>query len=102
MEFTIDLSAISLSSQKAIYLALKEKFESSTRDNSVSLDAELWDFCEISRKVWHILRMAGIHTVGELITWEKEDLLRLRGFGEKSLRDVEEYLLEKGLCLRSD
>ena len=102
MEFTIELSAISAKSQKAIYLALKEKFEPSLRDNSASLDAELWDFCEISRKVWHILKMARIHTVGELISWQREELLRLRGFGEKSLRDVEEYLLEKGLCLRSD
>ena len=44
---------------------------------------------------------ARINTIGDLVTKTESDLLRLRGFGKKSLKEVRDILLGMGLALRA-
>jgi DNA-directed RNA polymerase subunit alpha len=45
------------------------------------------------------LRRDGIATVGELVSKKPKELIRLRNFGQKSFREIEERLKEIGLSL---
>ena len=50
----------------------------------------------------NILQEAGIITIKDLVSKTKEDLLALRNFGEKSLKNLEKKLKEHGLKLGMD
>lgn len=52
---------------------------------------------ELSTRVTNSLKAAGIETVGQLITTPKEDLMKLKNTGSKSITDIEKKLKEKGL-----
>ena len=54
---------------------------------------------DLSVRTMNCLRRGGIATVGELISKKSKDLLRLRNFGQKSFREIEEKLKELGLSL---
>src|SRR5450432_3232990 len=105
MQIMINLNALNLKAQKEMYLALKQKFENPPFANEVQLtgealkDLELADFREISTHVFNILKFARIHTVRALIQTSQEDLDVLRGFGKRSMEQVEQFLLERGLSL---
>ncbi len=47
---------------------------------------------DISVKTFNALSRAGIHTIGDLKRCAMHDLMRLRGFGTKSLKEVENLL----------
>jgi len=51
----------------------------------------------LSVRTMNCLRRGGITTVGELITKGEKDLLALRNFGQKSMREIEERLEILGL-----
>lgn len=57
---------------------------------------------DLSVRTINCLRRASIATVGELITKQGPDLLRLRNFGQKSLHEIAERLQPLGLSLASD
>jgi DNA-directed RNA polymerase alpha subunit len=46
----------------------------------------------LSVTVRRVLAAAGIHTVGALITYDRDELLRLEGFGPGALAEVNAYL----------
>jgi DNA-directed RNA polymerase subunit alpha len=48
------------------------------------------------------LKAEGILRISTLLKWNAEALLRIPNFGRKSLNDVKECLVEKGLALNSD
>jgi len=48
------------------------------------------------------LKSIGINTLGDLVQYSKEDLLKLRNFGKKSLLEIEELLSNLGLSLSMD
>jgi len=100
MEFMIKLDAIGTEDQQTLYRLLKAKFEPSAVSRLDCLDAEIDDISEWSRKVFYLLKAHRINTIGDLVKWTGEDLLRLPSFGRKSLSYVEQYLREKGLALR--
>ena len=52
---------------------------------------------ELSTRITNALRNAGIDTVGKLLETPKEDLVKLKNMGAKSISDIEEQLKEKGL-----
>jgi DNA-directed RNA polymerase subunit alpha len=52
---------------------------------------------ELSTRITNALRNAGIDTVGKLLETPKEDLVKLKNMGAKSISDIEERLKEKGL-----
>ena len=53
----------------------------------------------LSVRAMNCLRRTGITTVGELIGRGEKELLSLRNFGEKSMRELEERLVAIGLSL---
>lgn len=52
---------------------------------------------ELSTRITNALRNAGIDTVGKLMETPKENLVKLKNMGAKSISDIEEKLKEKGL-----
>jgi len=52
---------------------------------------------ELSTRITNALRNAGIDTIGKLMEAPKEELVRLKNMGAKSLSDIEEKLKEKGI-----
>ncbi len=52
---------------------------------------------ELSTRITNSLRNSGIETVDDLMNAPKEDLVKLKNMGAKSLSDIEEKLREKGL-----
>ncbi|HSX58308.1 MAG TPA: DNA-directed RNA polymerase subunit alpha [Candidatus Saccharimonadales bacterium] len=74
----------------------KEESEESSRpkiDKSASIE-EL----ELATRITNSLKNAGIETVDDLLNAHKEDLVKLKNMGAKSLSDIEEKLGEKGLA----
>ena len=55
------------------------------------------DQLTLSVRTMNCLRRGGITTVGELITKGEKELLALRNFGQKSMREIEERLEALGL-----
>lgn len=63
-------------------------------------DQEVWDvlpWCCV--RTVNCFRMAGIRTIGELVQWRPDRLLKLRNFGRKGLRELEEVMEEEGFRL---
>jgi len=52
---------------------------------------------DLSVRALNCLKAADIETLGELVTFNKNDLLKFRNFGKKSLAELEELLASKGL-----
>jgi DNA-directed RNA polymerase subunit alpha len=58
---------------------------------------------ELSVRSSNCLKRANINTVGELISFSREDLLQLKNFGTKSANEVVQVLAERmGLTLRGE
>lgn len=55
---------------------------------------------ELSVRSYNCLKRAGISTVGELIQFDEESMLRVRNLGRKSLEEVTKKLAELGLKFR--
>ena len=55
----------------------------------------------LSVRTMNCLRRGGIDTVGQLIGKEEKELLALRNFGQKSIRELEEHLGEMGLSFKT-
>lgn len=55
----------------------------------------------LSVRTMNCLRRGGISTVGELTTRSERDLLTLRNFGQKSLNEIKDKLIEMGLALKT-
>jgi DNA-directed RNA polymerase subunit alpha len=73
----------------------KEKEDSEVKpkiDKSATIE-EL----ELATRITNSLKNAGIETVEDLLNAPKEDLVKLKNMGAKSLSDIEEKLAEKGL-----
>lgn len=74
----------------------KEAFRLSIPEEKYNMTVEQLD---LSVRTINCLRRANIATVGELISREEIDLLRLRNFGQKSLQEIKERLESLGLSL---
>jgi len=74
----------------------KEAFRLSIPEEKYNMPVEQLD---LSVRTINCLRRANITTVGELISREEKDLLRLRNFGQKSLEEINGRLESLGLSL---
>jgi DNA-directed RNA polymerase subunit alpha len=52
---------------------------------------------DLSVRALNCLKSADVETLGELVSFNKNDLLKFRNFGKKSLAELEELLQSKGL-----
>ena len=84
-------------------------FETADIDNSNDFDedtlhmrqllkSKLVDM-ELSVRALNCLKTAEVETLGELVSFNKTDLLKFRNFGKKSLTELEELVKDKGLSL---
>lgn len=55
---------------------------------------------DLSVRSFNCLKRAGINSVGELVTKNVEDMMKVRNLGKKSLEEVDRKLHELGLSLR--
>lgn len=60
------------------------------------LSRNIDEFC-LSVRALNCLSYVGIHTVGDLVKYQRSDLRKLRNFGERSLNEIEDFLTEHGL-----
>ena len=60
------------------------------------------DELELSVRSSNCLRMANIHTVGELVRNKENDMLKYKNFGRKSLVELNEVLTSMGLSFGMD
>jgi DNA-directed RNA polymerase subunit alpha len=74
----------------------KQAFRLSIPEEKYNMPVEQLD---LSVRTINCLRRASITTVGELISKEEKELLRLRNFGQKSSQEINERLKSLGLSL---
>jgi DNA-directed RNA polymerase subunit alpha len=55
----------------------------------------------LSVRSLNCLKRAGVRTVGDLHQYTEEDVMKLKNFGQKSLDEIKDKLVEYGLGLRS-
>lgn len=54
----------------------------------------------LSVRSLNCLKRAGVRTVGDLVQYNEEDVMKLKNFGQKSLDEIKDKLVEYGLGLR--
>ena len=52
---------------------------------------------DLSVRALNCLKAADVETLGDLVSYNKNDLLKFRNFGKKSLTELEELVISKGL-----
>lgn len=57
---------------------------------------------ELSIRSENCLLRGGIHTIGDLLSKNKEDLLKIRNLGKISLREIEEKVEKLGITLKNE
>ena len=60
------------------------------------------DDMDLSVRAYNCLKAAKISTLSELVIYDTHELLKFRNFGKKSLVEIEELLVEKGLTFGMD
>ena len=78
---------------------LKDAIEDGEQDEIVDtsvLNVPIEDL-GLSVRSFNCLETAGIKTLGDLVAFEKEDLFKFRNLGRKSIQEIEEVVISKGL-----
>ena len=96
-----------LCDQLSLFVNLTEQIQgsevsySNPQENEASpLTDKSIEELELSVRSYNCLKRAGISTVGELIQYDEESMLRVRNLGRKSLEEVTKKLAELGLRFR--
>ncbi len=77
------------------------EFERREEAPAATLNMNIEDL-ELSSRSLNCLKKAGIKTVGELIAYSEEELMKFKNFGTKSLVEVREKLSEYKLALKGE
>jgi DNA-directed RNA polymerase subunit alpha len=73
-----------------------EEFDEESLHMRQLLKAKLVDL-DLSVRALNCLKAADVETLGDLVSYNKNDLLKFRNFGKKSLVELEELVRAKGL-----
>ena len=57
---------------------------------------------DLSVRALNCLKAAEVETLGELVTYHRNDLLKFRNFGKKSLTELDDLLANLGLSFGMD
>ncbi|MFV0521893.1 MAG: DNA-directed RNA polymerase subunit alpha [Mangrovibacterium sp.] len=95
-----------LFSDEKITLDTEEKYANEEFDEEVLhmrqlLKTKLVDM-DLSVRALNCLKAAEVDTLGELVTFNRNDLLKFRNFGKKSLTELDELLVELNLTFGMD
>jgi DNA-directed RNA polymerase subunit alpha len=75
---------------------ITEEFDENTLHIRQLLKTKLTDM-DLSVRALNCLKAADVDTLGDLVTFNKNDLLKFRNFGKKSLTELEELVRTKNL-----
>jgi DNA-directed RNA polymerase subunit alpha len=73
-----------------------EEFDETSLHMRQLLKTKLVDM-DLSVRALNCLKAADVETLGDLVSFNKNDLLKFRNFGKKSLTELEELVASKGL-----
>ena len=73
-----------------------EEFDETSLHMRQLLKSKLVDM-DLSVRALNCLKAADVETLGDLVSYNKNDLLKFRNFGKKSLTELEELVINKGL-----
>ena len=76
--------------------SVSDEFDESSLHVRQLLKTQLVDL-DLSVRALNCLQAADVDTLGELVSFNKNDLLKFRNFGKKSLTELEEMVKTKGL-----
>ena len=76
--------------------SVTEEFDENTLHTRQLLKTKLVDL-DLSVRALNCLKAADVETLGELVAYNKNDFLKFRNFGKKSLTELEELVSNKGL-----
>lgn len=76
--------------------AVTEEFDENSLHVRQLLKTKLVDL-DLSVRALNCLKAADVETMGDLVQYNKTDLLKFRNFGKKSLTELEELVSNKGL-----
>lgn len=76
--------------------AVTEEFDESSLHTRQLLKTKLVDL-DLSVRALNCLKAADVESLGDLVQFNKNDLLKFRNFGKKSLTELEELVKSKGL-----
>ncbi|MBD81079.1 MAG: DNA-directed RNA polymerase subunit alpha [Crocinitomicaceae bacterium] len=76
--------------------AAEEEFDETSLHMRQLLKTKLVDL-DLSVRALNCLKAAEIETLGDLVQFDKNDMLKFRNFGKKSLTELEELVENKGL-----
>ncbi len=79
----------------------EEEFDESSLHMRQLLKSRLVDL-ELSVRALNCLKAADVETLGELVQFDKNDLLKFRNFGKKSLTELEDLVESKNLSFGMD
>jgi len=57
---------------------------------------------DLSVRAFNCLKAAKINSLSELVQYEQDELMKFRNFGQKSLSEIEQVLLDRGLSFGMD
>jgi DNA-directed RNA polymerase subunit alpha len=57
---------------------------------------------DLSVRAYNCLKAAKINTLAELVQYDTNELLKFRNFGRKSLVEIEQLIVEKGMSFGMD
>ena len=75
---------------------VQEEFDESTAHTRQLLKTKLIDL-DLSVRALNCLKAAEVETLGDLVSFNKADLLKFRNFGKKSLTELENLVASKNL-----
>ncbi|MEI6577268.1 MAG: DNA-directed RNA polymerase subunit alpha [Bacteroidota bacterium] len=76
--------------------SVTEEFDENTLHIRQLLKTKLVDM-DLSVRALNCLKAADVETLGDLVSFNKNDLLKFRNFGKKSLTELEDLVKNKGL-----
>ncbi len=76
--------------------AAEEEFDETSLHMRQLLKTKLVDL-DLSVRALNCLKAAEVETLGDLVTYERNDLLKFRNFGKKSLTELDDLVDRKGL-----
>jgi len=80
---------------------LEDEFDEDTLHMRQLLKSKLSEL-GLSVRALNCLKTAEVQTLGELVSFNKSDLLKFRNFGKKSLSELEVLVEDKGLSFGLD
>ena len=78
-----------------------EKYDEESLHMRQLLKTKLIDM-DLSVRALNCLKAAEVETLGDLVSYNKNDLMKFRNFGKKSLTELEELVVLKGLTFGMD